>query len=47
MASEYVYQLIRQYKQNKDYKDSRSVAQATSAKNELKRLGYTVTGRKK
>ena len=47
MASNYVYQLIEQYKRNKDYKDSRSVAARESAKAELRRLGYTVTGRRR
>ena len=47
MASNYVYQLIQQYKRNKGYKDSRSVVARESAKAELKRLGYSVTGRKK
>jgi len=47
MTSDYVYQLVRQYKTNKGYNDSRSKAARESAKNELKRLGYTVTGRKR
>jgi|TARA_Y100000034_G_C6775857_1_gene346431 hypothetical protein len=46
-ASKYVSQLIRQYNSNKGYKSDRRVAARTSAKNELKRLGYTVTGRSK
>jgi len=46
MASDYVMQLIRQYNENKNYKDTRSVTQKNSAKDELKRLGYSVTGRK-
>lgn len=47
MASDYVYQLVQQYKRNQGYKDSRSVAARESAKAELRRLGYTVTGRKR
>lgn len=47
MTSNYVYELVRQYKRNKGYNDSRSVASRNSAKAELKRLGYTVTGRKR
>lgn len=47
MGSNYVYQLVQQYKRNQRYKDSRSVAERESAKAELRRLGYTVTGRKR
>ena len=47
MASDYVYQLVQQYKRNQGYKDSRSIAARESAKAELRRLGYTVTGRKR
>ena len=46
MTSAYVMQLIRQYKENVGYNESRAKAMRESAKNELKRLGYTVTGRK-
>jgi len=43
---EYHYELIQKIKDLTDLNDSISIAQRNTLKSELKRLGYTMTGKR-